>query len=159
MPYYKEVETALGTFGIIEENGAITFVLFHPEKERPKECTEQSTPLLERAAVQLSEYALGKRRDFDLPLSPKGTEFQKKVWEELQKIPYGDTISYQELARRIGNPKACRAVGAANGKNPIPIIIPCHRVIGENGTLTGFGGGLALKETMINLEAGQSMLL
>ena len=96
-----------------------------------------------------------QRTEFDLPLAPEGTEFQRNVWRSLQDIPYGETISYGELARRVGNPKASRAVGAANGQNPIPIVIPCHRVIGANGKLTGFGGGLPTKEALLALEAKQ----
>jgi methylated-DNA-[protein]-cysteine S-methyltransferase len=107
------------------------------------------------AVRQLKEYFSGRRTDFDLPLAPQGTEFQRDVWRRLQEIPYGETISYGELAKRIGNPKASRAVGAANGSNPIPIVIPCHRVIGSNGKLTGFGGGLPTKEALLALEAKQ----
>jgi methylated-DNA-[protein]-cysteine S-methyltransferase len=114
-----------------------------------------SAPVLE-AVRQLLEYFDGNRRDFDLPLSPEGTEFQRAVWKRLQGIPYGHTISYGELARRSGNPKASRAVGAANRANPIPIVIPCHRVIGANGKLTGFGGGLPVKEALLRLENADS---
>jgi methylated-DNA-[protein]-cysteine S-methyltransferase len=108
---------------------------------------------------QLRAYFAGELEDFDLPLAPKGTPFQQKVWSELCNIPYGETISYGELARRIGNPNASRAVGLANGSNPIPIIIPCHRVIGANGKLTGYGGGLEIKEKLLALEKRQLRLL
>jgi len=108
---------------------------------------------------QLNEYFAGRRRDFDLPLAPRGTEFQLAVWNELQRIAYGSTISYSELARRIARPNAVRAVGAANGANPIPIIIPCHRVIGANGTLTGYGGGLHIKRALLALEQPQQKLM
>jgi methylated-DNA-[protein]-cysteine S-methyltransferase len=101
---------------------------------------------------QLDAYFKGELTCFDLELKPRGTQFQKKVWQELTQIPYGKTISYGELAKRIGNPKASRAVGSANGKNPISIIVPCHRVIGKNGSLTGFGGGLGVKQTLLDLE-------
>ncbi|HCY83780.1 MAG TPA: cysteine methyltransferase [Desulfobacteraceae bacterium] len=101
---------------------------------------------------QLGEYFSGSRTRFDLDLTLSGTDFQKQVWEKLRHIPYGQTISYGELAKRVGNPKASRAVGLANGKNPIPIIIPCHRVIGKNGKLTGFGGGLDVKAYLLELE-------
>ena len=101
----------------------------------------------------MREYFSGRRTEFDLPLAPEGTEFQRTVWRHLQDIPYGQTISYGELAKRVGNPKASRAVGAANGCNPLPIVIPCHRVIGANGKLTGFGGGLPTKEMLLSLEA------
>lgn len=103
-------------------------------------------------ARQVAEFFTGKRRDFDFPLAPQGTAFQKRVWAELVKIPFGETITYGELARRVGNPSASRAVGAANGQNPIAVIVPCHRVIGSNGKLTGYGGGLPLKEKLLAWE-------
>lgn len=103
-------------------------------------------------AAQLAEYFAGRRRTFDLELAADGTDFQRAVWRELRRIPYGTTISYAELARRVGKPKAVRAVGAANGHNPIPIVVPCHRVIGADGSLTGFGGGLASKRALLRLE-------
>jgi len=112
-----------------------------------------------RVITQLKEYFRGKRREFDLPLAPRGTPFQLAVWNELLRVAYGVTISYSELARRIGKPNAVRAVGAANGANPIPIIIPCHRVIGANGTLTGYGGGLHIKRSLLALEQPQRTLL
>ncbi|HTA41765.1 MAG TPA: methylated-DNA--[protein]-cysteine S-methyltransferase [Bryobacteraceae bacterium] len=103
-------------------------------------------------ARQLKEFFAGERQDFDIPLAPKGTAFQKRVWAELVKIPFGETISYGQLARRIGNPSASRAVGRANGTNPIALIVPCHRVIGSDGSLTGYGGGLDLKEKLLAWE-------
>ena len=106
---------------------------------------------------QLCEYFAVKRTDFDLPLAPEGTTFQRAVWRQLQEIPYGETISYGELARRVGNPKASRAVGSANGANPLPIVIPCHRVIAGDGTLGGFGGGLPTKQTLLALEQRASV--
>ena len=108
---------------------------------------------------QLEEYFAGERKSFELPLKLTGTEFQVRVLEELQRIPYGETKSYRDIAERIGRPKAVRAVGAANGRNPIPIIIPCHRVIGSHGELTGFGGGLDTKEALLRLEAENSALM
>ena len=108
---------------------------------------------------QLRDYFAGALREFDLELAPMGTEFQLRVWKALREIPYGETISYGELARRIGNTKASRAVGLANGCNPIAIIVPCHRVIGSDGSLTGFGGGLRNKEILLGLESGQGRLL
>ena len=110
------------------------------------------TPLIKKAAAQLNEYFNGERKTFDFPLAPRGTEFQLTVWKALQTIPYGKTCSYGQLAAKIGNPKACRAVGMANNRNPIAIIIPCHRVIGSNGSLTGYAGGLELKDKLIRLE-------
>jgi methylated-DNA-[protein]-cysteine S-methyltransferase len=110
----------------------------------------------EEARIQLAEYFSGERKVFELPLSLSGTEFQVSVLEALQQIPYGETASYGDVAKRIGRPKAVRAVGAANGRNPIPIIVPCHRVIGSSGDLTGFGGGLDTKEALLRLEAENS---
>jgi methylated-DNA-[protein]-cysteine S-methyltransferase len=120
--------------------------------------TESSRGPIAEAIRQLREYFSGRRTDFDLPLVPEGTAFQKSVWQSLLRIPYGATISYGELARWVGNPKASRAVGAANGKNPLPIVIPCHRVIGANGTLTGFGGGLPIKKALLELESSEKKL-
>jgi methylated-DNA-[protein]-cysteine S-methyltransferase len=120
---------------------------------------QEDASALNEVARQLKAYFAGELEHFELSLSPQGTPFQQKVWSELQKIPYGETISYGELARRIGNPNASRAVGLANGSNPIPIVIPCHRVIGSNGKLTGYGGGLPIKEKLLALEKRQLRLL
>jgi methylated-DNA-[protein]-cysteine S-methyltransferase len=114
---------------------------------------------LRRVVEELDGYFAGRLHQFSLSLQPEGTDFQKRVWKELQQIPYGDTISYGQLAERIGNPKASRAVGLANGANPISIIVPCHRVIGANGKLTGYGGGLSIKEKLLALERSQLSLL
>ena len=121
--------------------------------------TEPPTRILKETIRQLRAYFSGKLEQFDLPLAPEGTPFQLEVWRRLCEIPYGETISYGELARRIGNPNASRAVGLANGSNPIAIIIPCHRVIGSNGKLTGYGGGLPIKERLLALERRQLRLL
>lgn len=156
-----DYETPLGRI-CIEENGqGLTGLYFCGEalketaEETPKETTKE-TPLLKEAYRQLMEYFDGKRRNFDLPLAAEGTPFQKKVWEALRTIPYGETKSYGEIAAQVGNPKASRAVGGANHKNPIMIIVPCHRVIGANGALVGFGGGLSVKEYLLKLEKGGS---
>ena len=117
------------------------------------------TPPLAEARRQLEAYFAGELREFDLPLAPRGTGFQLRVWEELRAIPYGGTISYGELARRVGDPGAARAVGLANGRNPLPVIVPCHRVIGADGSLTGFGGGLGRKRALLELEAGVASLV
>jgi len=111
-----------------------------------------SHDIIDRCKQQLTEYFEGKRREFDLPLDQLGTNFQKSVWASLIKIPFGQVVSYRDIANMINNPKAVRAVGAANGKNPISIIVPCHRVIGSNGTLTGYAGGLARKAWLLKLE-------
>ena len=108
--------------------------------------------MLDEAVRQLGEYFAGERRDFDLPLDPVGTPFQLTVWAALRDIPYAETINYGQLAGRVGNPHASRAVGLANGRNPISIVVPCHRVIGANGSLTGYGGGLDRKRTLLELE-------
>lgn len=111
-------------------------------------------PLLRRAADQLAAYFAGRRTRFSLPLAPQGTPFQRRVWEELLRIPYGETISYTELARRSGRPRAIRAAGAANGRNPLSIVVPCHRVVGKSGDLTDYGGGLDKKRALLELEGG-----
>lgn len=119
----------------------------------------ESAEYLAETVRQLRAYFAGELEAFDLPLAPQGTPFQLAVWKRLCEIPYGETISYGELARRVGNPNASRAVGLANGSNPIPIVIPCHRVIGSNGKLTGYGGGLPIKEKLLALERRQLRLL
>lgn len=136
----------------VDDDGTVISIHFGPGEPAgdPRRCVE--------VVRQLEEYFAGKRRDFDLKLAPAGTEFQREVWSELTRIPYGATISYAELSQRIGRPKAVRAVGAANGANPIPIVIPCHRVIGANGTLTGYGGGLPIKQHLLALEHPQRHL-
>ena len=139
---------------IVNDSGALESIHFGAERSKGRD--EQRC---EDVVRQLEEYFLGKRRDFDLGLAPRGTAFQLAVWRELQRIPYGATISYAELARRIRRPAAVRAVGAANGANPIPIVIPCHRVIGSDGTLTGYGGGLDKKRALLALEQPQGMLI
>lgn len=105
-----------------------------------------------KAADQLAEYFAGRRKEFDLPLNPEGTDFQRKIWNALQKIPFGETRSYKQLAEMAGSGKACRAVGGANNKNPLPVFIPCHRVIGADGSLVGYGGGLKIKQFLLELE-------
>ena len=155
---YTYLETPIGTLLIAGDEKAVRRIDFPKEgKARAAQAdwTESKRGPVGDAVKQLREYFAGKRAAFDLPLAPEGTEFQMTVWRNLQDIPYGETISYGELAKRVGNPKASRAVGAANGQNPIPIVIPCHRVIGANGKLTGFGGGLPTKEKLLALEATQ----
>jgi len=118
-------------------------------------CDRGASALIDKAAAQLEEYFDGERREFDLPLNPSGTPFQMAVWKELLAIPYGETRSYKQIAQNIGNPKALRAVGMANNRNPISIIIPCHRVIGSDGSLVGYGGGLDMKQKLLDLERGE----
>jgi methylated-DNA-[protein]-cysteine S-methyltransferase len=141
----------IGGIGIAETNGALSHVFFDNESG-PSDFALAETPLIRRAAAQLAEYFDGKRTAFDVPLSPRGTDFQLSVWNALQRIPFGETRSYKEIAERVGNPKASRAVGMANNRNPIAVLIPCHRVIGANGGLVGYGGGLPAKRFLLNLE-------
>lgn len=144
-------ETIIGLLGI-KENGTNITEIYFGKDEIPINIELKETSLIKKTIDQLEEYFEGKRKSFDLPFEPKGTEFQKSVWNELLKIPYGETCSYGEIAKRIGNPKASRAIGMANNRNPISIIIPCHRVIGANGKLVGYGGGIDIKEKLLNLE-------
>jgi methylated-DNA-[protein]-cysteine S-methyltransferase len=144
-------QTEIGKIGIADDNEFITDVVLAGEGE-PSNAMIKETPLNKEAAAQIKEYLKGSRKDFDLPLKPQGTDFQLRVWQALLAIPYGETRSYQEIAEQAGNIKACRAVGLANNRNPIAIIIPCHRVIGKNGSLTGYGGGLEIKARLLELE-------
>jgi methylated-DNA-[protein]-cysteine S-methyltransferase len=140
--------------GLVQIGGTASEVTSLDFVERRREKTE-SHPLIDRAARQIAEYFAGKRQVFDLPISYQGTDFQERVWGQLLKVPYGETASYQDIARGVGNPLAVRAVGAANGKNPISLIVPCHRIIGSNGTLVGYGGGLWRKEWLLKHEGCQ----
>jgi methylated-DNA-[protein]-cysteine S-methyltransferase len=154
--YSTELDSPTGLLTLVAHDAALVAVWWDLGEGLPTALRdamrEDSHPVLVETARQLREYFAGDRKAFDLPLDPHGTEFQKKVWLALREIPFGQTRSYGEIARRIGMPSASRAVGAANGKNPIPIIVPCHRVIGANGTLTGFGGGLENKALLLALE-------
>lgn len=143
-------DTQWGIFEIAEENGAITRLVCVAEKKAQP--SMPSPAVLEQAKRQLIEYADGKRKIFSLPLNPKGTPFQQQVWAALQQIPYGEKETYKGIAEKIGNPKACRAVGLANNRNPIAIVIPCHRVVGSNGNLTGYAYGLNMKQELLCLE-------
>ena len=141
------IDSPIGQLTLIGTNKALTSICFGVSGY-----TFNPSELLLRAVRELREYFAGERRDFDIPLDPAGTDFQKKVWQELRAIPYGQTRSYGDIARACSNPKAARAVGLANNKNPIPIIIPCHRVIGADGSLTGYAGGLDAKKFLLELE-------
>ena len=142
-------DTPVGQMALEEEGGGLTALRL---PNRPSAPTGIESPVLNRGRQQLLEYLDGKRTAFDLPLAPQGTPFQHKVWNALAEIPYGVVITYGELARRIDNPKGCQAVGQANHRNPLPIFLPCHRVVGAKGALTGYGGGLALKQWLLRLE-------
>ena len=150
MTYYYTYDTILGSVTFVEENGALVVITTHPY--HPKEEIYQETPVIKEAFRQLSEYFSGNRKTFNLPLLLKGTDFQKQVWQALLKIPFGETRSYKQIAEAIGNPKAVRAVGMANNKNPLLIVVPCHRVIGANGKLVGYAVGLDKKEYLLRLE-------
>jgi methylated-DNA-[protein]-cysteine S-methyltransferase len=154
--FYDDLPSPIGRLRLVADAQGLNEIWFE------RECQERAIPpawvhapaALAAARRQLEDYFAGTRHTFDLPLHPAGTPFQLAVWAELARIPYGATISYGELARRIGQPRAMRAVGAANGRNPLPIVVPCHRVIGADGSLTGFGGGLPIKRFLLALEDG-----
>ena len=144
-------ETVLGKIGIAEEDGKITNLCFENDK-KPENAEICETQVIKEAARQLKCYFSGTLKEFSLPLNPQGTEFMKKVWSALCRIPYGQTASYKEIAAAAGNKNAMRAVGMANGRNPIPIFIPCHRVIGADGRLVGYSSGLDIKKKLLDLE-------
>jgi len=144
-------QTTIGRIGIADNGAAITHLTFGEEK-LPLDGMVKETALIKEAAAQINDYLAGKRKVFDVPLATKGTLFQQTVWEALKAIPYGETKSYKEIAESIGRPKACRAVGMANNKNPIAIMVPCHRVIGTSGKLVGYAGGLDIKGKLLDLE-------
>ena len=151
MKYLNYIDSPIGILGLVQEEECLTEVFFGKSESR-KDYSQEETPLLKEAKKQLEAYFEGSQKIFDLPLNPKGTDFQKAVWQALLLIPYGETRSYKEIATIVGNPKASRAVGMANNRNPISIILPCHRVIGSGGKLVGYGGGLPIKEQLLRLE-------
>lgn len=148
--YYQYIETPLGKLLAAEEDGKLTCLSSSGQPCEIWECRE--TSVLKLTAEQLAEYFSGKRTEFTVPLAPAGTDFQKRIWQELLKIPYGETRTYGQIAALAGNKKASRAVGMANHNNPVMILIPCHRVIGSGGKLTGYAGGLEKKEFLLELE-------
>ena len=154
---YHDLDTPIGTLRLVGGEDAVDRI------DLPNRAAEPPNPswvasngalptALAQAKRQLEEYFAGERREFDLPLAAGGTDFQRRVWAELGRIPFGETISYGELAARVGKPTASRAVGAANGRNPLPVVVPCHRVIGTSGRLVGYGGGLPTKQALLDLE-------
>ena len=160
MKYMTTIESPVGPLALVSDGTCLTAVLFDGEREtrrrkEPVVADETATPF-PQARRELAEYFAGKRTTFDVPLAPEGTEFQRRVWTALLRVPYGATATYGDIARQIGSPKAVRAVGAANGRNPIAIVVPCHRVIGANGTLTGYGGGLTRKRALLELETAHA---
>jgi methylated-DNA-[protein]-cysteine S-methyltransferase len=149
--------TPIGPLGLVASASGLRAVIFESEARGPRrfaaELVEAPTqPVLAAAVEQLEAYFAGERQEFDLPLELVGTEFQLLAWRALATVPYGETVSYAEQARRIGRPTAVRAIGAANGRNPVPVVLPCHRVVGADGSLTGFGGGLGTKAALLDLE-------
>lgn len=155
-PCFTEFESPIGRILLAGDDAGLRRIIFQRGKkaQRPgPDWEEKRTAMLRETQRQLRAYFAGRLKDFDLELAPEGTPFQRGVWDELMKVPYGETISYGALARKIRRPKASRAVGAANGSNPLPIVVPCHRVIGSGGNLVGYGGGLDIKVKLLNLEA------
>lgn len=158
------VDTPIGALTLVAEDDLLRAIYVEDQRHRPPDDRfghpdAGDSVVLKETARQLEEYFAGERTTFDLPLAAEGTPFQRRVWEALSAIPYGETVSYGELARRIGQPTASRAVGLANGRNPISIVVPCHRVIGSSGKLVGYGGGLERKQTLLALEQGHDRLL
>lgn len=152
MEYWNTYKTKIGTIIIVESENRISRIeTIKASEEYPNE-GKMETPLIKKANRQISEYLEGKRKEFTLPLLIKGTKFQEKVWNALLQIPYGETRTYREIAKQIGNEKASRAVGGANHNNKVMIVVPCHRVIGSNKKLVGYAGGLDIKETLLKLE-------
>ncbi|HQU16889.1 MAG: cysteine methyltransferase [Chromatiales bacterium 21-64-14] len=152
--YYDDMPSPVGSLRLVADAFGLRGIWFEQERH-PKVLPAHAVHSADGVAfarVQLHQYFAGERRQFDFPLHPLGTPFQLAVWQELARIPYGVTIHYGELARRIGQPRAARAVGAVNGRNPLPIVLPCHRVMGSNGSLSGFAGGLPIKRFLLDLE-------
>ena len=155
--YYTKLDSPVGTLTLIASSQYLEALLW--EGDNPKRVPTPNLelnpnhPILKRAQKQLNEYFAKRRSQFDIPYQFTGTDFQNKVWKELSRIPYGEKRSYSEIARRVKSPHACRAVGMANGRNPISIIVPCHRVIGASGDLTGFAAGLKIKKFLLDLES------
>jgi methylated-DNA-[protein]-cysteine S-methyltransferase len=160
--FYKLIDSPIGKLKLVASDKGLVGILWEKDRlgrVRLSDLTENNQhPLLVKAEEQLSEYFQGKRRHFNVPLDMRGTPFQKQVWEALLAIPFGETRSYGQLARQLGNPRATRAVGAANGRNPVAIIAPCHRVIGSSGKLTGFAGGIEAKAHLLSLEGRDQKL-
>lgn len=159
MMHWFRMPSPVGTLLLVGEDDALVEIGFESGKRPgrvPADGTENREPF-EDAIRQLEEYFAGRRREFELNLAPRGTDFQRRVWNALLEIPYGETCTYSDIAKKLRNPNAVRAVGLANGRNPLPIVIPCHRVIGADGSLTGYGGGLAIKRQLLALE-GQALL-
>ena len=148
----RKITTQIGPLYLVASKKFLYGVFWKDQKIANEEKDSKESKILDKAERQINEYLIGKRESFDIPLKLEGTEFQKRVWAELEKIPYGETRSYKQIATALKDPKACRAVGTANGKNPMSLIIPCHRVINESGKMGGYAGGLNIKEFLLGLE-------
>ncbi|WP_122261185.1 methylated-DNA--[protein]-cysteine S-methyltransferase [Ornithinimicrobium cerasi] len=156
------VDSPVGPLALVSDGTNLTGVFFEEHRHAPGDLgpdtpLTQAPPVLRNAAVQLEEYFRGERQDFDLPVTAVGTDFQRRVWALLRTIPYGRTWSYGQLAVALGQPGASRAVGLANGRNPVSIVVPCHRVVGSDGAITGYGGGVARKQQLLDLERGAAL--
>ena len=160
---YARIDTAIGTLLATAVDGRLTGLYFEGKPHAPKPDRawkeERDAKVFERCAAQLAEYFAGKRDAFALPLAPAGTAFQHRVWKEIARIPFGETITYGELAHRAGAPGSARAAGAATGRNPLSIVVPCHRVVGNSGALTGYAGGIERKARLLALESRQAQLV
>jgi len=149
---YQYYHSPIGTLRLVSDGAQLTHIELDGQHRPTAGAAAAGDPVLAATGAQLDEYFRGERREFELPLAPAGTAFQQRVWRALRQIPYGGLRSYRDIARAVGNAAAVRAVGAANGRNPLPIVIPCHRVIGSDGRLTGYAGGLAAKQLLLDLE-------
>ena len=157
--YQSQLDSPIGTLTLVASDDGLRKILWEDQADDADDAVlDDAHPVLAAAAAQLAEYFRGDRERFDLPLDLVGTDFQKEAWLALASVPYGETTSYAEQAERIGRKGAFRAVGAANGKNPVPIVLPCHRIVGANGALTGFAGGLDIKQRLLALEQDQQSL-
>ena len=157
----KQLDSPIGRLRLVATDQGLSHLLFDQQvgedlESDGDEVEADDHPVLAAATAQLAEYFAGRRQEFDIPLDLSGTEFQRAAWSALANVPFGETRSYRQQAEAIGRPKAVRAIGAANGKNPVPIVLPCHRIVGSDGSLTGYGGGLPIKEYLLNHEQAQS---
>ncbi len=154
MNYLTQIDSPIGPLSLYSDGAALTGLYMEKREPQGEALAGDTIAVLKKAAAQLKEYFAGDRREFDLPVDLHGTAFQRRVWEQLQVIPCGETLSYGQIAQRLRQPSASRAVGLANGRNPVSIVIPCHRVIGADGSLTGYGGGIERKQWLLEHERG-----
>ena len=157
----KQLDSPIGRLRLVATDQGLSHLLFDQQVGEDLDSAGNAAetdnhPVLDEAATQLEEYFAGRRQEFDIPLDLSGTEFQRAAWSALANVPFGETRSYRQQAEAISRPKAVRAIGAANGQNPVPIVLPCHRIVGSDGSLTGYGGGLPIKEYLLNHEQAQS---